>query len=86
MGWLVCTFWPLVRPQTAKKNFELFKDEPKIHMDINQCRVFMHDVAPCHRSTTVSDFLKNQKVEVLQWPGKSPDFKPYKNLWQILED
>ena len=33
----------------------------------------MHVSAPCHRQRIVYEFLKNQKVEVLQWPKNSPD-------------
>ena len=36
----------------------------------------MHDGVPHHRSRIVADFSKIQKVEVLQWPGNSPDL-PY---------
>ena len=50
----------------VKKYLELLKDKSKIHTDIHQCRIFMHDGATCNRSKIVSDFLKHQKVEVLQ--------------------
>ena len=55
-----------------KKYLKLIKDKPKIH----QCRIFMHDGVPHHRSRIVADFSKIQKVEVLQWSGNSPDL-PY---------
>ena len=56
-----------------KKYLELLKGKLKIYIDIHQCRIFMHDDAPCNRSRIISDFLKNQKVEVLQRPGNNPD-------------
>ena len=34
----------------------------------------------------VSDFLKKQEVEVLQWRKNSPDFNPIEKLWKILKD
>ena len=59
-------FLPTGTTMNGKKYLELFKDKLEIYMDIHQCRIFMHDGAPCHRSRIESEFLKNQKVEVLQ--------------------
>ena len=33
----------------------------------------LHDNAPCHRASTVIDFLKKEKVQVLPHPPYSPD-------------
>ena len=46
----------------------------------------MYDDAPCHWSRIVSDILKNQKVDVLQWPRNCPELNPIVNLWKILQD
>ena len=46
----------------------------------------MHDDASYHKSTIVSDFLKNQEVEVLQWPGNRPYLNPTEYLWKVLQN
>ena len=73
-------FLPIGSTINVKKYMELLKDKLKIHMDIHQFKIFMHDGAPCHRSRIVSDFLKNQKAEVLQWPKNSSDLTFIENL------
>lgn len=45
--------------------------------------IFMHDGAPCHRSKAVKDF---EEIQMLNYPGKSPDLNRIGNLWCNLKN
>ena len=70
----------------GKKYLDLLKDNLKLHMNIHQSKIFMHDVAPCHKAKIVTSYLKNQKEKVLPWLRNSPELNPMENLWKILKD
>lgn len=47
--------------------------------------IFMQDGAPCHTSKLIKDFLNDEEIEVLPWPGNSPDLNPIENCWAYLK-
>lgn len=47
--------------------------------------IFQHDNDPKHTSKIVSEWLGDQRFEVLTWPPQSPDMNPIENFWSYLK-
>ena len=47
--------------------------------------VFQHDNDPKRTAGLVKDWLKQKKIETLNWPPFSPDMNPIEHLWDELE-
>lgn len=46
---------------------------------------FMQDGAPCHNALSVKNYLNSKKINILPWPGNSPDLNPLENCWSVLK-
>lgn len=79
-------FLPTGMTMNSKMYLNVLKDKLCLHMGIHNTETLMHDGAPCHRAKIVSDWLLSNSINVLKWPGNSPDCNPIENLWSVMKN
>ena len=47
--------------------------------------VFQHDLAPAHRPYKTVNYLKEKRIDVLEWPCNSPDLSIIEFVWQKMK-
>ena len=66
-------FIPPNTTMNGPKYVELLKEKLKLDMHVHRCTIFTQDGAPCHRSRVAIEFLKKNKISVLEQPRSQSD-------------
>ena len=64
---------------------QVLEDNMLDFYNIHGSELFMHDSAPCHKARKVTRYLKQKQMNILEWPGNSPDLNPIENCWHKMK-
>ncbi len=77
-------------PQKLMMNGDRYLDVLKNHllpfMEIHKATHFLQDGAYATKSKKIIYFLKENKLQVIDWPGNSPDLNPIENVLAYMKN
>uniref|UniRef100_A0A0P4WEJ0 Tc1-like transposase DDE domain-containing protein n=1 Tax=Scylla olivacea TaxID=85551 RepID=A0A0P4WEJ0_SCYOL len=84
-GWGSLYFLPKCETMRQDRYIQMLEDHmPPV--ELHGCGSFMQDDAPCHAAKSVKKWLNDQKINMLDWPGNSPDLNPLDNWWNTMKN
>ena len=85
-GVAALSFLPPGTTINGPKYVQMLSEKLKLYLQVQNCQIFIQDGAPCHRSKVAKNFLDSNNINLLKWPGNSPDLNPIKNLWTNMKN
>jgi hypothetical protein len=79
-------FIPKKQTMNSDRYIEVLEDHLLNFYELHSCDSFMQDGAPCHTSKKSTKWLVDNNIEVLEWPGNSPDLNPIENAWNYIKN
>ena len=64
---------------------DILNDKLKHFMCVAGTNIFQQDNTPCHTARTIIKWLADNDIELLDWPGNSPDINRIETLWSIIK-
>ncbi|KAL4501554.1 hypothetical protein ABPG72_018605 [Tetrahymena utriculariae] len=72
---------------TADKYLEIIKERvSNKRKPLFSKAIFQQDNAPCHSAKIVKEYFQETKIQLLEWPSKSPDLNVIEQVWSFVKD
>ena len=69
----------------GEKYTEVMDSKLPTMTSIHHTAIFQQDEAPCHTAKVILKWFKENIIDLLEWPGNSPDLNPIENLWKLMK-